>query len=95
MWLTTEDPKEPKNLKKRLFGHWNALYGNYHNNDFLQQDYLLYGDDAFNWCLLSLVGIEQQANIEWQWIKWFDAANPQFGYNKTEWAVGVLGATKD
>jgi hypothetical protein len=64
------------------------LNGRRHHSDRLQIAWNLFGSDKFEFGILELVSDESQLEIREQyWINYYDAANPEKGYNVENDAV--------
>ena len=66
----------------RWGNHKSALRNNRHGNKHLQNAWNTYGEDNFNFEVLSVCDIDTIDKIEQYYIKLFDTINPEFGYNK-------------
>lgn len=69
-------------FKKRWQDHLKHLKRGTHANNHLQSAYLKYGADAFSWEVLEYTSKEEARKRESYWISYYDARNPEVGYNE-------------
>lgn len=81
-----------RNIHQRYRGHINELNRNDHHSILLQRSWNKHGKDAFVFEVVEIVpNISKLKEREQYWIKFYDAANPDKGYNRNPLANGSTG----
>ena len=80
------------NLSKRLSAHRLNLLRGTHPNRHLQAAWDLYGADAFEWKVLAYIDADKRIWLEQRAIDYFDATDPDKGFNKEAIAGVTRGA---
>jgi group I intron endonuclease len=71
-------------IRKRVRRHINSLINNKHDNEHLQNAWIKYGKESFEFIILACVLIKEQLrNIEKYFIDLYQVCNRDFGYNKS------------
>lgn len=79
-------------IVQRWINHKSSLRGGYHGNVHLQNSWNKYGEENFTFSILSQCKTQDELDeLEIKYIKHFDSANQQFGYNDE---LGGCGAGK-
>ncbi len=79
------------NVARRLCRHLYLLRAADHYNDHLQQSFLLYGENSFEFFLLEETPKESLIDTEQQWFNETQCYEPNKGYNICKIAYSVLG----
>lgn len=73
---------QSQNVSFRLKTHFDRLKSNCHHNIHLQNSFNKYGEDMFNFEVLSFCPLEELDKMERFYIKKFNTMDNNFGYNK-------------
>ena len=84
-----------KNLDKRLYLHKHTLKKGTHYNTHLQNAYIKYGVNDFSFEIIEIVNdLDKLIEREQFWIDFYNASNPDTGYNIRKIADSNLGVKR-
>jgi len=86
------------NLARRNNEHFAKLRARKHHNKYLESAWYKYGEDNFKFEILEVIDKPTKKKLEERenyWINYYDAANPEKGYNLYPVAGSPLGKNKD
>lgn len=75
----------------RWHNHRNELNGNRHHNEHLQHAWNKYKEDNFEFIVIEECTIKNIDEQEIYWIDYYNALNPEYGYNMTAGGQGRHG----
>ena len=78
-------------IKKRWYEHRRTLKLNQHENIFLQRAWNKYGEDNFQFNILTTCGFERLNELEIYFVELFHTSNRNYGYNMTNGGDGCIG----
>lgn len=72
---------QSKNIWRRFNDHISSLNRNSHENFHLQGAWNKYGEDCFDFTILTVCSVDELDQVESTYIKQYNTMNSQFGYN--------------